>query len=235
MMKNKKNLIFIFIFILLGIIFSQIFISPIVGAAGQSFTPFEFIGPTAGLFLGSIPGALAVLSVRLANFLIAGENFSLLAVIRLFPLVLAAIYFGLSRSKKYSRLILLVPILAIILFVLHPQGRLAWAYSLYWLIPIICFFRKDRLALNSLGSTFTAHSVGSVAFLYAFNLPAEIWLGLIPVVLIERFCFAMGIWASYLFLNSLLNVLAARKSLAFLSVLVKPQYVFSRKFFKMNS
>ncbi len=230
----KRKLLFIVIFIFLGIIFSQIFISPIVGAKDQAFTPFEFLGPASGMFLGSIPGALSVFFVRLFNLILSGQSLDFLSFMRLFPMALAAVYFGLTKSKKMHCLILLIPLLAIMLFLMHPEGQKAWIYSLYWLIPIFCYFKKDKLILNSLGSTFTAHAMGSIIFLYAFNLPSQVWLGLIPIVFIERLSFALGIWALYLCLNSLLNVLVSKKSLVFLTPLINQNYLFSKKAFKLN-
>ena len=232
---SQKKILFIFIFIVLGLLASQIPLSPIIGAKHQSFTPFEFLGPTSGMFLGSLPGAVSVLFVKLLKDIFSGAHFDISTVIRLLPMCFAAIYFGLSKIKKLNKLILLIPISAIILFIAHPQGRQAWFYSLYWLIPIVAFFKKDRLILNALGSTFTAHCVGSVAFLYIFNLPAPVWVGLIPIVFVERFSFALGIWATYLLLNSVLEKLVSIQGLKVLSPLVNERYVLSKKFLRFNA
>jgi hypothetical protein len=228
---TKKQTLFIIVFIVLGLAISQIPISSIAGSK-QSFTPFEFLGPTSGMFLGSWPAAISVFFVKLFNVLVKHQAFDITTIIRFFPMMLAAIYFGLSKSKK---LILAIPLLCMVLFMLHPEGRQAWYYSLYWLIPIACFFKKDRLILNALGSTFTAHAVGSVAFLYAFNLPASIWIGLIPVVFMERMLFCAGIWAFYLVINSALDWLVEKKRVSVLRVLVNPNYVLSKRFFKFNA
>ena len=49
-----------------------------------------------------------------------------------------------------------------------------------------------------LGSTFTAHAVGSVIWLYAGLVPnPETWLALIPVVVLERILFASGMFVGY--------------------------------------
>lgn len=234
--KNiKKKILFIIIFVILGLVVSQIRLSPIIGAQGQDFTPLEFLGPSSGMFLGSLPGAIAVFFVKLFSAIFAGSEFNIATIIRLFPMMFAAIYFGLNRMKKSDKLILIIPIIAILLFIAHPEGRQAWFYSLYWLIPIIAFFKKDRLILNALGSTFTAHAVGSVAFLYAFNLSAPIWLGLIPVVFVERVSFAIGIWATYLLLNTALDKLATKARVLALAPLINQKYVFSKNFFRLNA
>ncbi len=228
---TKKQTLFIIIFIVLGLAISQIPISSIVGSK-QSFTPFEFLGPTSGMFLGSWPAAISVFFVKLFNVLVKHQTFDVVTIIRFFPMMLAAIYFGLAKSKK---IILIIPLFSMVLFMLHPEGRQAWYYSLYWLIPIVCFFKKDRLVLNALGSTFTAHAVGSVAFLYAFNLPAAVWIGLIPVVFMERMLFSVGIWAFYLVINSALDWLVEKRKISVLQVLVNPNYVLSKRFFKSHA
>jgi len=228
---TKKNILFVIIFIVLGLVVSQISISPIVGSK-QSFTPFEFLGPTSGMFLGAWPGAISVFFVKLFSFLLGHQPFDLITFVRFFPMMLAAIYFGIARSKK---LILAVPLLCMVLFMAHPEGGKAWYYSLYWLIPVICFFKKDRLILNALGSTFTAHAVGSVAFLYAFNLPALVWIGLIPIVFMERMLFGVGIWVTYLAINTALDRLIAIRKISILETFVNPRYVLSRNFFRLNA
>ena len=67
--------------------------------------------------------------------------------------------------------------------------------------------------MRSLGATFTAHSVGGAAWIWAFNLPATVWQGLIPIVIQERLLFALGIAASYLVMKYVLSFLIAKKLL----------------------
>lgn len=202
-MKNNllKQLLFIIIFTITGLILLQIPFTAIVGSK-QHFSFFDFMAPSAGGFLGSWIGVISVFVVKLTNLFLKKEHLDLVSFVRLFPLVFAALYFG-TKSKKIA----FVPALCILLFILHPEGRKAWFFSLFWLIPIFALYFKNRLILNSLGSTFTAHAVGSTAFLYAFNLKAVVWASLIPNVIVERFTFAAGIWVFYLVVNSLLNYL----------------------------
>jgi hypothetical protein len=114
----------------------------------------------------------------------------------------------------------------------NPIGRQAWLYSLIWLIPFFATFGKKRLILNSLGATFTAHATGSVIFLYSFGLTPAIWMSLIPIVFIERGVFTIGIWLSYLVLNTVLDKLARFKMTYFLKPLVNHNYIISFNFFK---
>jgi hypothetical protein len=113
------------------------------------------------------------------------------------------------------------------LFVLHPIGRDAWYYSLYWLIPVAAAMWKDKLFLRSLGATFTAHAVGSVAFLYAFSIPADVWATLVPITAFERLSFAVGISISYIAVNTILSSIASRIDVRALRI--DPRYVLFRE------
>ena len=125
---TKKRVIFIAIFTVLVLIGKQINFSPLVGADNQFFTLFQFFGPIAGAFLGSIIGALAVLIAELIDFFIVGKEVTLINLLRLSPMIFAAYYFG-TKKKNLS---IIVPIIAIAAFVLHPVGRQVWFFSLYW-------------------------------------------------------------------------------------------------------
>ncbi len=221
----NKKIIFITIGIIVGLIALNVPVSKIAGSA-QSFSLFDLIAPSFGAFLASWWGAISVILVKSINALFTHQQFDLTTIIRLFPLALGAFYFGARKSQK---LVALVPLTCLILFIFHPEGRQAWYYSLYWLIPLTTVFAKKSLVLNSLGATFTAHSVGSVAFLYAFNLSAEIWIALIPVVFIERIIFTGGTALSYVLLNSLTNWLADKLSWPNVKKLVKSEYVISKQ------
>ena len=224
MIKHKCS--FLIIFIILSFIAFQVPVSKIVGS-GQDFTLFEFIAPIGGMFLGPLFGAISAFIVRGANIFITRQTLDFLTVMRFLPMILAAIYFGLKGRK----MAIIFPF-CIVLFLIHPIGQKAWLYPLIWLIPLAASFGKRRLILNGLGATFMAHAVGSVIFLYAFGLTPQIWLGLIPVVLIERGCFAIGIWASYLAVNTVLDKLVEIKGVKILKPLVNKNYIFSSEFFK---
>ncbi|MFA6098386.1 MAG: hypothetical protein WCV50_00885 [Patescibacteria group bacterium] len=221
----KKKFLFIAVFTILGFLLLQIPFTNIVGS-GQKFSLFDFFAPAIGMFLASIWGAIAVIAVKFTNALITHQTLDFITIVRFFPLAFAAFYLGLRKKRG---LIAIVPIICIILFNLHPNGRGAWFFSLYWLIPVATLFIKRSLVFNSLGATFTAHAVGSVAFLYAFNLPSEVWIALIPVVFLERVMFTGGIALSYVSVNSLVSLLAKLFSSQTLSKLVKPEYTISKK------
>ncbi len=223
---KKRKILFLIIFTILGFLAFKISISRIVGS-NQNFTLFELLGPTGGIFLGPVLGAMSAFFVRALNVIISRQPLDFLTIIRFLPTMLAAVYFGLKQKKTA----IIFPI-CIALFLLNPIGRQAWMYSLIWLIPFAASFYKKRLILNSLGATFTAHAVGSVIFLYSFGLTPAIWISLIPVVFIERGIFTIGIWISCFALNTILDKLTNFKVIHFLKPLVNQNYLISTKFFK---
>ncbi len=110
------------------------------------------------------------------------------------PTMLASGYwFG---SNKGIRVIL--PMLCMILFMVHPIGYQAMYYSWFWFIPMAIHFLPHRIPFfEALGTTFLAHALGAVFYLYLQPMPAEYWLALIPVVIIERLLFASGMTLVY--------------------------------------
>ena len=214
-------------FLILGLIFLQIPFTTIVGSA-QKFTLFDFFAPIAGIFLGGPIGFIGVFLAKLINNIYLHKPFDLITIIRLFPLAFAAIY--LSTKQKWVGII---GPLCMIIFIANPVGREAWYYTLYWLIPMAAVFFKKRLILNALGSTFTAHAIGSTAFLYSITMPSSAWTALIPQVAIERGLFAVGIWVSVILFNWLL-MLASQRYHA-LKKLTNSDYLPSKDFFKHHA
>ena len=72
--------------------------------------------------------------------------------------------------------------------------------------------------MRGLGATFTAHAVGGAAWIWAFNLKAAVWQGLIPVVISERLLFATGIAVSFVVVKYTLSYLASKHVLPELKV-----------------
>ncbi|MEK9165922.1 MAG: hypothetical protein AAB525_03670 [Patescibacteria group bacterium] len=220
---NKNKLLFIGVFTIAGLIALQIPFTQLAGSK-VNFTLFDFFGPIAGGFIGAIPGVIAVFLMQFINFLIHGANIvDAGTIIRFFPALFAVFYF--SRKSKFN---FVIPALAIILFNLHPIGRSAWVYSLFWLIPIFCFFVREKFLLaRSLGATFTAHSVGGVLWLYVFKLPSSVWISLIPITAMERLLFGLGIAAMYVIFNNLLYFLTEKKIIR-LPFLIDKGYILTR-------
>ncbi|MEX0617083.1 MAG: hypothetical protein WD231_04740 [Candidatus Woykebacteria bacterium] len=220
---DKKKLGFALIFTIVGFIFLQIPINQLAGSK-VSFTLFDLFAPTAAAFFGGPIGIVSVFLMSLANFglkVFQGTPVSTGVIIRLFPTLFAIYYF--SRKDRSN---IIIPILAMIIFWANPVGRQVWYYALFWLIPIAAYFRRDNLFIRSLGSTFSAHAVGGALWIWAFNLPASVWMSLIPVVAAERLLFASGISLSYVLLTNLLSYLEARRILPEKIFSLEKKYLF---------
>ncbi|MFH0836154.1 MAG: hypothetical protein V1834_03255 [Candidatus Micrarchaeota archaeon] len=203
---TKKRILFIGLFAIAAVLLDQINFSAIMGTQNQSFTLFQFFAPITAAFLGPIPGVISVLLAQGANFFLLNKEATLFTLLRFAPMALAAYYFAVK-----TRLGIVFPALCMALFWIHPIGGQVWFYPLYWLIPIaVELWFKSNLFAKSLGTTFTAHAVGSVLFLYSVPSPPSLWLALIPVVAMERFMFALGITGSFVAVNAVLNKLSAR-------------------------
>lgn len=209
----KSKFLFALFLIVLGIVLLQIPINTIEGSKVK-FTLFDLLAPISGAFLGTGLGVfsvLAVSAVNLATHGFAGVNTSsplaLIATLRFLPLIVGVYFF----AKKEGRFLLL-PAISILVFNLHPIGRTVWFYSLFWTIPFILWPLRDRFLLaRSLSATFAAHSVGGAVWIWAFNLPANVWISLIPAVALERSIFALGISAFYILMTNVLGYLTNKK------------------------
>ncbi len=213
----QKKLLFLALFIILGFASLQVPFNKLAGS-NVSFTLFDFFGPIAGAFLGPVFGIISVFSVMVANNLIKDVPWTTGAIIRLFPILFAVFYFAQVTKKGSSKWILMVPVLAIIAFLAHPNGRQVPYYTLFWFIPLIAYKFRSNLYMRSLGATFTAHSVGGMMWIWAFNLPASVWNSLIPVVISERLLFAAGIAISYILTKKVLSYLASKHVLPKLEI-----------------
>ncbi len=203
---------FFAIFCVLSLMFYHVNVSYMVGAEEQEFSMFQFIGPVGAGLVNPVLGIASVLLVEVVWKLVLNEfTFSTFNMLRFLPMIAAAYYFGTVRKGRGMMFGIGIPLIGMVLFWAHPVGGQAWGYALLWLIPIITTFVSERhVFLRSLGATFQAHVVGSVAFLYTIGtaMPAAEWWGLIPLVLVERGIFAAGISITYVALNSLLEFIA---------------------------
>lgn len=217
MNKLQKKLFFLGLFTLLGFASLQVPFNKLMGS-NVSFTLFDFFAPIAGAFLGPIYGIISVFSVMVTNNLIKDVPWTTGAIIRLFPTLFAVYYFSMI-GKKGGKWILAVPIMAILIFLAHPNGRQVPYYPLmFWLIPLVVYKFRNNLYLKSLGATFTAHSVGGAAWIWAFNLKASLWQALIPVVISERLLFAAGIAISFILVKHTITFLASKHVLPKLEI-----------------
>lgn len=206
--KKVKLGIFLLLFSALSLLFYNIDVNYVVGAEDQSFSMFQFIGPVGAGFVHPLLAVVSILGVEIFQKVLLNDfSFSIFNVARFLPMLAAAYYFGVVKKDK--RFGIALPVLGMALFWMHPIGMEAWGYALLWLIPIVAtVFAEKHLFLKSLGATFQAHVVGSIAFLYTISMPAEAWWALIPVVLVERAIFAAGISITYISLHSVLEFIA---------------------------
>ncbi|MBI2039498.1 hypothetical protein HYT18_00300 [Candidatus Microgenomates bacterium] len=215
----QKRLLFLILFTVVGFFTLQIPFNKLAGS-NVSFTLFDFFAPIAGAFLGPFFGITSVFSVEVVNIWVKHAPLTTGSVIRLFPTLFAVYYFAnVAKKGNYKPWILLVPLICIVAFIIHPIGRQVFYYPLmFWTIPILAYRFRNNLFMKSLGATFTAHAVGGTAWIWAFNLPASVWNSLIPVVIAERLLFATGIAGSYIVVKHTLNFLVEKKILPKLDV-----------------
>lgn len=218
---TKRNIFFIIIFAILGFIALQIPVTQLEGSKAK-FMVYDAFAPVAGAFIGSLPGVVAVFLMQFINFLAHGAVVEDVGtIIRFLPMLFAVLYF--ARKEKFN---LIIPALAIAAFIIHPIGRTVWYFALFWTIPIIAYFFRDRFLLaRALGATFTAHAVGGALWIWFFAMPAPVWISLIPVVALERSFFALGICASFVLVNNLLALLQ-KKHILNLGFIIDRKYLF---------
>jgi len=210
---SSRKAAFLIIFAALSLVAMRVNFSPLLGTENKSFTFFQFLAPICGGIFDPLFGAFAALLAQGLNFVIFGGPTDLFSLLRFFPAMFAAWYFGTKKKD-----IMLVPLACMALFWLHPVGAQVPWYALFWVIPIAAKFAGDNLFIRSLGTTFTAHAVGSVAFLYTIPSEPALWIALIPVVFVERFVFASGIAASFIVVSTALEMLSAKVDLRCLNI-----------------
>lgn len=211
----KSKLVFVLFFIVLGFVALQIPVNTLAGSRVK-FTLFDLLAPISGAFLGASLGIVSVVLMQTVNLATHGfsgvdhsSTIKLIASLRFLPTIFGVWFFAKKEGK-----LLIIPALSILVFNLHPVGRTVWFYSLFWTIPFLVWpFREKFLLARSFGSTMTAHAVGGAVWIWAFNLPANVWISLIPVVILERSIFTLGISASYILMNNILAYLSAKKLL----------------------
>ena len=167
--------------------------SHIVGSFHTSLSSFSTLFPLLGS-LASGPASIVMLGALLfGRTLLVGSSMTMGI-----PTFFATLNWSADTCKKnfYQAVLqVILPLICIALFIVHPIGNQAWVYSMYWLIPVT-LFTLQRLGYHSifftaLNSTFIAHALGSIIWLYVANLEAATWIALIPRVAVERFVFAL--------------------------------------------
>lgn len=175
-------------FVLLAKMVSFIKCSFIVGSMTAFFSGVNAITPLAGAFGGGL-GAAVFCAIRMIFSLCVGGGLPF----KMFAYYIPGFVAGLSWAYPSFVLRVALPLTCMILFIAHPVGAQSFAYSLYWLIPVILYFMPQKNTFfTALSSTFVAHALGAVIWLYALSMTPEVWNSLIPIVAIERLLFAAG-------------------------------------------
>ena len=139
--------------------------------------------------------------MQTANWAMHGFATELGTLLRFLPVLGAVLYF--AKPKMWT---LAIPIIAMIAFWAHPEGRAAWYFALYWTIPLLAYpFSKKFIFARALGATFTQHSIGGALWIWALHTRAPVWIGLIPIVWKERLLMAIGITLTALAMNVILE------------------------------
>jgi hypothetical protein len=165
--------------------------SYIVGSHAAFFSASSIALPLMGAW-SSIPTIITTCACGFLIRLALGASvIPMLSMLAFWvPGLCAALYWQMpSKLYRFG-----LPFTCMILFVVHPVGAAAAPYAFYWFIPmIIATLRSRSLWLDALASTFTAHAVGSVIWLYTVPMSASAWLALIPIVACERLLYTAGI------------------------------------------
>lgn len=100
---------------------------------------------------------------------------------------------ALTHGRRWQQVIVTVvcPLVATLLFIAHPSTTGAAAYTFYWLlVPASFALLPRRLHAHpltcALTASLTAHSVGTLIYLFCMPSSPALWLRLIPVVASER-------------------------------------------------
>jgi hypothetical protein len=166
-------------------------VSFLVGSQMIWFSGMNCIMPLSGAF-GGMFGAIAAFLIRFFLHTLLFGTISLSFLALCLPGLCASLYWA-TRSRLIH---VVLPVICMGLFAAHSVGSQAFVYSLYWLIPVIIFYiPRESLFLRALGSTFIAHAVGSVIWVYAVPMIPVVWISLMPIVALERIFFALGMVA----------------------------------------
>ncbi len=147
----------------------------------------------------------SLIAITLLRTVIHSAFYPLAGFLGLFyhlPSFAGALYFKKMLQKDMSAFermaTLIAPLICMALFMSTSVGAAAWVYSLYWLIPaVLACLPQKNVFLSALASTFMVHAVGSVLFIYTTPMTPIFWMSILPVVLLERCSFALGITALY--------------------------------------
>lgn len=159
--------------------------SYIIGTNAVFFSAVNILAPVAGIAFGLKYLILASLIIGAFKFALFGSVIYTISLYHV-PQFFASAYWRFNSSLFK----ITVPLVAALIFFVHPQG--SFVYPVLWLVPIFAIFFKNSFS-KALGATFTAHAVGSVIHLLAVGGVYN-WVSIMPIAIIERIMFAIGIF-----------------------------------------
>lgn len=181
---------------------SCIKISYVFGSFAAFFSASNCIIPLAGAF-GGIWASMGLFGFLLGLKWALTGIFSWHILAFYLPGLCASLYW--ASSHWFIRAFL--PSVCMMLFLAHPEGIQAGLYTGFWLIPLFIYLsRAESVIARSFGSTFVAHGVGSVIWIYTTPLSSATWLALIPVVILERCVFALGMAFMHVILSNAIQM-----------------------------
>ncbi|MCB9493787.1 MAG: hypothetical protein H6679_05950 [Epsilonproteobacteria bacterium] len=175
---------------------SCIKISTLVGSSKFMLSPFAFIVPLVGGLFSPISSVVCFIASWGLLHTLGAKPLVTMGIPTLFATLSLALS---SRTNRRAHRLLnvalhvLVPAFCMGIFITH-DGIQGWAmlYSAYWLVPIALHsFARHSLLARMLQSTFLAHAIGSIMWLYTVPMTSEQWTTLIPLVAVERLTFAV--------------------------------------------
>lgn len=177
-------------------IFRRIKVITFFGTFSASFSLFHALCPLAGSLGGPLIPSIALCT----KFLWQLPHIYTLKTLALtvpLPTLCSLIFWHALRNSKNKMMAALIPAASILLFIAHPVGNhVAW-YSALWILPLYVLQTRRSLFMQALATTLTAHAVGTVLWIYCVPTTASFWIALFPLVLLERFTYAVTLSAAY--------------------------------------
>lgn len=189
LLSIKEHWCALLIWTIISLVSQNIYLQfPVNNDSGAAFNLLTSVLPmTLYLFPLPIGGIFEVFMWLLAH---VSDPFPLTLGL---PTLFASLSWYRSENPKSildTLLHLVLPALCIALFCLSPVGSHAKCYSLFWLVPIALYFLPVKgIALTTsraIKSSFIAHAVGSVFWVYLVPMTHADWNALIPIVALER-------------------------------------------------
>lgn len=168
-------------------------LSYVLGSTTAYFSAINIVAPLAGAVgLTSVSALFFALKALFAHSAVSLGSIALLGLH--VPTIAASLYWSCNHGMYRVGL----PLLCMAVFLMHPAGSAAAFYALWALVPVAAFFlARNSIVATALGSTFTAHAVGTVVWLFITPLSPELYAQLMPIVLVERLVYASGMTLVY--------------------------------------